>query len=61
MNRNMILLVVVVAVIVLLITGSAGSVFGIFQGWLNAQHTFSGLVLVIGALVMIIGTKVLWR
>ena len=61
MNRNIGLAVVVVGVIVLLLTGTASSFLGIFQVWLAAEHPVSGLVLIIGALVIAIGTKVLWR
>ncbi len=61
MNRNVVLIVVVAIVIVLLVTGATPAFLGAFQGWLDASHEISGLVLVIGALVIVIGTKVLWR
>ena len=61
MNRNIVLAVVLIVVIVLLLTGEATSYLGSFQAWLDATHPVSGLVLVIGALAIAIGTKVLWR
>jgi len=61
MNRNIVLAIVLIVVIVLLLTGAATSYLGSFQTWLDADHSVSGLMLVIGALVIAIGTKVLWR
>lgn len=60
-NRNMVLAFVLITVIVLMLTGSATSILGYLQSWINADHTVSGLVLVIGAFITIIGTKILWR
>ncbi len=61
MNRNLFLAVVLIAFVVLLLTGVATSYLEFFQAWLNASHSVSGLVLVIGAIVIAIGTKVLWK
>ncbi len=61
MSRNIGIAVVLVLVIALMITGSATTLLSYLQSWLNADHTVSGLVLVLGAVVIIIGTKVLWR
>jgi len=60
-NKNIVLSIVIVGVAILMLTGLATPLLGFLQVWLDASHSVSGLVLVIGALVIAIGTKILWR
>jgi hypothetical protein len=60
MNRkNMFLAGLLLTAIVFLLTGN--KYICSFQAWLESAHSISGLVIILGAIVIIIGTKVLWK
>lgn len=61
MSKNLGLALVLIAAVILMVAGLANSYLEYFQAWLAAEHPVSGLVLVLGAIVIVIGTKILWR
>ncbi len=61
MSRNIGLAIVLIGVAALILAFTVPSFLEMSQAWLAAEHPVSGLVLIIGAVVIAIGTKVLWK